>query len=776
MDKISFNQNWRFKIKDPLAFLWDGARPEGWRTLDLPHDWSIEGERKADNPSGNLGGYFPMGFGWYEKVFGAPAEWQGKRVLVEFEGVFMNAEVSLNDQPFGLHPYGYTSFTHDLTPFLRFDQPNKLRVSVDNSHPLNARWYSGSGIYRPVWLWVGDTLHITHWGVYVTTPQVSQKQADLKILTRIQNQGEAARSFILRSCLLDPLDEAASLAETQTSLNLNAGDETEIEQQINVRHPRLWSVEKPQMYSLRSEILLDGQVLDSIVTPFGIRSLEFSAEKGFLLNGRSIKLKGGCVHHDNGILGAASYPRSEERKVELLKASGYNAIRCAHNPPAPSFLDACDRLGILVIDEAFDVWREGKNPGDYHLWFDDWWQRDLESMLLRDRNHPSIILWSIGNELIERGKPAGAEIAERLAAHVRRLDPTRPVTAAVCDGWTAWPWEQTDPFFAALDIGGYNYQWKQYESDHKRHPNRLMAGTESFPKEALENWLLVEKHPYVLGDFVWTSMDYLGESGIGRAGFEGELESFLPGYPWHQAYCGDLDLCGFKRPQSFYRDVVWGNWQKPYIAVHPPLPEGKKAAITQWGWPDVWPNWNWPGLEGKDLKVDVYAEADEIELILNGRSLGVQPCTRAERLTASFIVAYEPGNLQAVCRKNGKYLCENEIQTAGQPARLSLVADRDSLPAGMLDLVYVKVEILDEQSHLHPTAESPIFFTAQGVGKILAVGNGNPQSEEMYIGNQRKAFRGRCLVALRTTGEPGELVLCAQADGYHPAEVEITVR
>jgi beta-galactosidase len=482
------------------------------------------------------------------------------------------------------------------------------------------------------------------------------------------------------------------------------------------------------------------------------------------------------VHHDDGVMGAASYDRAEERKVELLVASGYNAVRCAHNPPAPAFLDACDRLGVLVIDEAFDCWREGKTPYDYHVAFADWWQRDVESMVRRDRNHPSVIMWSIGNEVGERnGRSDGALWARRLADQIRALDPTRPITAAINGGHDRWPWEQTDLVFSALDVGGYNYQERQYRPDHERQPARVMYGSESTAREAFEHWMAVRDLPYVIGDFVWTSLDYLGEAGIGRVHFEGEGGGFLGDYPWHQANCGDLDLCGFKRPQSYYRDVLWGTGDKLYIAVHRPLLEGQEPTITYWGWPLVADSWTWPGHEGETLTVDVYSVCEQVELFLNGEPLGTQPTGREERFTATFEVPYQPGTLRAVGYEGKSEAATCELETVGAPAGIRLAADREELRAQADDLSYVTVEVVDAEGRRCPNAGHELFFTVQGPGAIAAVGSGNPVSEESYRGHARRAYGGRCLVVVRGTDEPGTIHLRAQADGLDPAELALRV-
>jgi beta-galactosidase len=779
VERISLNRNWEFIGGDSIDFQWSRPDKSSWRKVDLPHDWSIEQAHAADKPSLASGGYFPMGIGLYTKRFSAPDEWRDKTVLIEFEGVYMNAEVWLNDHLISRHPYGYTSFQVDLTPYLEFGEfENQLRVKVDNTHQRNSRWYSGSGIYRPAWLLVADPIHISPWGVYVTTPQVSSDSAQVRVLTSIENLRETTEEAVVRTKIINP--EGKALAVGESSIHMNQGNTEECIQVMQVENPSLWSTEQPVMYRLHSEVVVKGQVVDTLETAFGIRSLEFSAERGFLLNGHPTLMRGGCVHHDNGILGAASYARSEERKVEVHKANGYNAIRCAHNPPSPAFLEACDRLGMLVIDEAFDCWREGKNLGDYHVAFDDWWQRDIESMVLRDRNHPCVVVWSIGNELIERMKPEGAQIARMLAEYIRSLDPTRPITAAINGAFQASgaykdppSWKNSEEIFRVLDIGGYNYQQKQYADDSKQFPQRIIFGTESTAREALEHWMDVKGMPNVIGDFVWTSLDYLGEAGIGRVTWEGEPFEFLGRYPWHQANCGDLDLCGFKRPQSYYRDILWERGEKLYIAVHDPTPEGKVPVPTYWGWPEVWHNWNWPGNEGQEFTVDVYSACEEVELFLNGHSLGKQPTNLETRFTASFKVPYEPGELKAVGQRQGKPAAECTLQTVGEPASIRLSPDRETLKAAYGDLCFIKVEIVDVNGRVHPSASNEVFFTLQGPGVITAVGSSNPVSKEKYVGNQRKAHRGTCMAVVKTLDEAGTITLHAQADGLPPAEITI---
>ncbi len=783
MIKMLFTRDWRFRLGDPHQSRWIDPDDKGWQPVDLPHDWSISLERSADEPSGVSNGFFPMGRGLYQKDFYAPLEWLNKNIMIEFEGVYMNAEVWLNENYLGRHPYGYTSFSYDLTPYLKIGENNLLRVNVDNAAQVNSRWYSGSGIYRPVWVLIGGPVHIGHWGVAVTTPDVTEKSAQVRVRTLVMNTEQVAltttsrREVTLVSRVVT--DGGETVAETSTRALVGATNHHEFTQNMRVEDPRLWSPETPNLYRLESELRLGSELSDTQVTSFGIRSIAFNAVQGFLLNGQPYELKGGCVHHDNGILGAASYVRSEERKVELHRESGYNAIRTAHNPPAPAFLDACDRLGMLVMDEAFDCWREGKNPYDYHVSFEDWYQRDLESMVRRDRNHPCVIFWSIGNEVMERdGRSGGARIARTLAEYVRKLDNTRPVTAAICGVWDdRRTWKDTDSVFAVLDVGGYNYQWRQYEKDHEREPKRVMVGTESFPMEAFDNWRQVLDHSYVIGDFVWTSLDYLGESGIGRVKYDDAVE-FLGKFPWHQANCGDIDLCGFKRPQSYYRDILWGSGAPLYIVVHAPIPEGKTESITPWGWPDVISSWTWEGHEGQTLKVDVYSVCEKVELFLNGRSLGVRSTSHDERFTATFEVPYEPGELIAVGTIGDQEAARTNLQTVGLPVQIRLTPDRSVVRCqdqSEGDLCYVTVEVLDENGNRHPWAADEIRFTVEGAGHLLAVGSSNPVSNERYVGDRRSAFQGRCLVVLKPGYEAGQIHLSAEAEGLRGAEIVVQV-
>jgi len=766
---LLFDFNWRFHLGGAQGAEAPDFDDSKWRKLDLPHDWSIEDLPGTNSPftadaiSQVSGGFTVGGTGWYRKSFTLTPEQSGKRIIIQFDGVYMNAEIWVNGQAIGEHPYGYTSFWYDITDKLKSDGLNVLTVKVKNEGE-NSRWYSGSGIYRHVWLKTFDPIHIAQWGTYVTTPEVSAASARVRIKTRVLNESDRSSDTALVTRFINSKGQVA--ATSQAEQKIGSHESYEFDQDAKIQTPELWSPDSPTLYRAEISIYVGGKLVDTSVSNFGVRSLTFDVAKGFLLNGQPLKLKGGCLHHDNGPLGARAFDRAEERRVELLKASGYNALRLAHNPPSPAFLDACDRLGMMVIDEAFDMWTEGKNPHDYHLFFDEWWQRDAESMLMRDRNHPSVIMWSIGNEIPSRTKPETVKLAQDLADFVRHTEPTRPVTSAVNNLSPA-----QDPYFKALDIAGYNYaaggdHQKQslYELDHNRVHNRIMVGTESYPLEAFDAWMNVIDHPYVIGDFVWTAFDYIGEASIGWRGYFQEQKF----YPWNLAYCGDIDICGWKRPQSYYRDALWKENQVS-VFVKPPTPSfepnPKRQSWSKWHWHDVVQNWNWPGQLNKPLEVNVYSSCEEVELFLNGKSLGRKPTNRQTTFLATWTVPYQPGILKAVGFSKGQPGPTSELVSAARPTQIKLTPDRSRIVADGQDLSYVTVELTDERGTRNPGANNTINFSVSGPGSIVAVANANPVSTESYQQPKRKAWQGRCLVIVKANQQPGQIKLVAASAG-----------
>ena len=802
---VSADADWKFLLGDPAGAESATFDDHSWRTVTVPHDWSIEGPPDAKNPTGSGGGYFPAGIGWYRKTFTPPANWAGKQVSIEFDGVSSNATVYLNGEKIGSHPYAYTNFRFDITKLLNLSARNVLAVRVDNSEQPASRWYSGSGIYRHVRVVVTEPVHVAPWGVFVSTPEASATSATVVVKTEVQNDSREDTDLTIRTSLVGPSGLKTRVLEA--AIAAKAGQSAEATQQISLVEPQLWSPGSPRLYHARTQILRSGKLLDEVDTPFGVRSLSWSVDKGLLLNGQPIKLAGGSVHHDNGPLGAAAFDRAEERKAQLLKAAGLNAVRTAHNPPSTAFLDACDRLGLLVLDEPFDVWTVSKRKYDYARFFHDWWQQDMDAMVKRDRNHPSVILWGIGNEIPEVWTPEGAPLAKQLAARVRSLDSTRPLTQAF-PGATFGP--NPDAAIAQVDIAGYNYNLAQnLAADHGRVPARIMMTTESFQSDVFEQWDLVHDHAFVVGEFVWTAQDYLGESGIGawnygtakQATQTGQMKNFLrgylakmgadgknpmapfqngqppsqiaPGFPWHAAYCGDLDLTGFRKPSSYYRDILWNGGDRVFATVLLPESDDKKLVAGGWAILPTLPSWTWPGEEGKPLTVEVYSGAEAVRLFLNDKLIGEKPTGRDQQFKAEFSVPFTPGTLRVIGMRSGKVVAESTLQTAGDPMGLKLTADRTVLAADGQDLAFVTVEAIDEKGRLQVNAGLNVRFTVTGAATIAAVGSGDEQSLDPYAGNAFNLFHGRALVVLRSVRNSGEVKLLANAGGMKAAAIVI---
>ena len=766
MEKLNFNKAWDFLLS---------GKTNEWRKVDLPHDYSIEQDMDPNSLVKQHGGHYPGGVGYYVKRFDVLSEWKDKKLFIEFEGVYMNAEVTLNGNMLGRQPYGYTSFCYDMSKYIKYNDTNELKVEVDNSTLPNSRWYSGSGIYRNVWLYVANDIYIDVNGVYAQTVEVTEKEATISVSADIKYpQDEDTNKIYLKNVITD-LSDNSKVSSEQHNL-----DTISVNNYIKIKNPKLWDIDSPNLYKVKTYVYKDDKLIDTAETIFGIRTISVDSKEGFKLNGRTIKMKGGCVHHDNGIIGAASYARSEERKVELLKASGFNAIRCAHNPPSPVFLEACDRLGMLVIDEAFDCWKIGKTQHDYHVWFENWWERDIDVLIKRDRNHPSVVIWSIGNEICEQC--GGSDVyttSKTLADRIRALDNTRPITLGAYPTTVEKDWRGLDGSFAPLDIAGYNYSFDRYESDHALLPDRVIAGTETSPKHAYENWSLVEKLPYVIGDFVWTSMDYLGEAAIGRSLYKSESDPIdyakINAYPWNAANCGDIDICGFKRPQSYYRDIVWGVSDKPYIAGRKPNADNTKIEYsTYWGWNDNIASWNFK--EGLTLTVDVYAPGESVELFLNGKSLGkkplykdkstetdyrvgsISPAVQLIRYAAVYEVPYEAGELKAVADNGQSFI----LKTSGTPCKIRLTPDRKIIKSDS-DLSYVTVEIIDADGLTVTDCFSYVNFNIYGNGKLLAVSNNDPKATQNRTGNCYKAYHGKLMAVVKSNGA-GNIILRANAD------------
>lgn len=757
---ILFDEGWRFHRGDVANGEAVNFNDNDWRKIDLPHDWSIEDILNTNSPfnpdviNGVSVGFTTGGIGWYRKKFSIPSSEKNKKVYIQLDGVYMNADVWINGVHLGNHPYGYTSFYYDISDKI-INGDNVIAVQVKNEG-ATSRWYSGSGINRHVWLEIVNPIHIAQWGTYITTNNVSKTSANIRIKTNVVNETNENKNVRLVTFFIN--NKGVKVSASSSSKIISANSEFTFDDNAKISSPALWSVDFPARYKAISKVYVNGKLNDNISNTFGIRKISFDAVHGFLLNNKPMKLKGGCFHIDNGPLGARAIDAAEIRKVAIMKASGFNAIRCSHNPPAPAFLDACDSMGMLVIDEAFDCWNNGKNDSDYHLYFNDWWQRDLQSMLLRDRNHPSIIMWSIGNELPFMGNKRVDDAAKILADYVRSIDATRPVTAAVNSVS-----EKMDNFFSALDVCGYNYAYDHYVPDHKRKPNRVMFATESFALTQFDYWMSVLDHPWVIGDFVWTGFDYIGESSIGWRGYPQD-KNF---YPWNLAYCGDIDICGWKRPQSYYRDALWKKNQLS-VFVKPPKPSfplnPDRASWSMWQWNDVVADWNWQDAKDSPLEVNVYSSCDEVELFLNEKSLGKKQTNRSTKFMAIYQVLYKEGQLKAVGYTNGKKVNESILKTAGKLARIKLSANRKIIKADGRDLCYITAELVDENGVMNPKADNLLHFSIEGDATIAGVGNANPMSVESYQQPQRKAWRGRCLVVIQSSHKAGNIIIKASSE------------
>ena len=782
---LPFDSGWKF-LRDSVAGAENPSFDDsGWRTLDLPHDWSIENFADSDNEDhigpftktsegGVSTGHVKGGTGWYRKHFTADDSYKMKNVSVCFDGVYMITTVWVNGKKAGDHFYGYTPFSFDISRLLIPGSDNVIAVEVKNPGK-NSRWYSGSGIYRHVWLTITNPLRVAENGLYVTTNLLSKDIAEIRLSVKLKNSGHENSEGKLVTFISDTDDRVIN--KTEKSIEINPDGTLSVEQSLKITQPSLWSVDNPHLYRATAQVVVKGEIIDSYSVQFGVRTLDFSAGKGFRLNDIPLELKGACMHHDNGLLGSAAFDRAEERRIEIMKANGYNAIRTSHNPPSKQFLDACDRLGMLVIDEAFDMWEHPKNPSDYSNYFKDNWKNDLQSMILRDRNHPSVIAWSIGNEIYERADTSGQRIAGQLVRVVKSLDNSRPVTAAICFFWDhpGTDWSASAKAFASLDVAGYNYMWREYENDHKKYPDRIMAGTESFPMEAFENWQQVEKDSWVIGDFVWTGMDYLGESGIGHMYYDKKDTSFSMQWPWYNSWCGDIDITGQKKAQSYFRDVVWGR-SNLEMAVHAPLPSGKKEGISMWGWPSEYQSWTWPGEEGDTLQISVYSRCQEVRLKLNGKVIGQKQTSDKTRLTAEFTVPYSPGELKAIGIINGKEVATKVFKTAGKPSHLILTADRTHINADRNDLAYVSVEIRDKDENLIPNTDITVKFIVSGEGELLASGNAAPNDMHSFRKPECKTFNGKCLAIIRPYSKAGSIKVNAEAAGLPNAMIEILTR
>ncbi|HEX8022697.1 beta-galactosidase GalB [Mucilaginibacter sp.] len=776
--KLDFDKSWRFNL---------GAVDNGentklndskWRTLNLPHDWSIEGTFSKDNPATPEGGALPGGIGWYRKTFTVPTASKGKLVYIDFDGVYQKSDVWINGHHLGFRPNGYISFRYELTPYLNFGGSNVIAVKVDNSVQPNSRWYSGSGIYRHVWLETTNKIAIDHWGTYVTTSDVSASSAKVNVQVQLRNN-EVSPSLFISTKLYDATGKIVAISEQATLEARIKNAVLTTDNTLTVKNPVLWSVEKPYLYKAVTQVLEGKNVIDEYTTTVGIRYFNFDADKGFSLNGKPMKILGVCDHHDLGSLGAAVNNRALERQLQMLKAMGCNGIRTSHNPPAPELLDLCDKMGFIVMDEAFDCWEWKKATYDYHLYFKEWHKRDLEDQIKRDRNHPSIMIWSIGNEIPQQADTSALRIAPELAAIVHSLDKTRPITTANDRPDTTNKIVKS----GAIDLVGYNYHQFDYAKFHDRYPGKKFIATETtsgletrgyyeMPSDSIRvwptnydkpfvregnnvsaydntrppwgsthemTWKVMKKYDFLSGMFIWTGFDYLGEP--------------TPySWPSRSSYFGIIDLAGFPKDVYYMYQSEWTNKN----VLH------------------IFPHWNWQ--PGKMIDIwAYYNNADEVELYLNGKSLGIQKKT-GDDLHVMWRVKYEPGTLKAVSRKNGKTVLTREIHTAGAPAKIELIADRSQIKADGKDLSFVTVKILDKDGNVVPDADNKVSFKINGEGFIASVDNGDPVSHDPFKADYRKAFHGLALAIVQAKEKAGTITFTASADGLQSSTLVLKTK
>jgi beta-galactosidase len=773
-ERVAWNAGWSFQLGDPADGSATQVDPAGWSPVTLPHDWSIALPIDEKAPAGGHGGFFPTGTGWYRREFTAPESWRGRVIELELEGLGLKGEVWINGHSVGRQVYGYLPLRADLTPHLMLGARNVVAVRVDNSAQPNSRWYIGSGLLRPAWLHVTSPVRVAADGVWVRTEALEGDQARLTLEATLANDTEVEVTPVVQHTVIAPDGTRTDLPPVEVTLAPRSAAARE--SSFALKWPSLWSPEHPTLYRVVTRVRVAGKLQDEVTTPFGVRTVRITAERGFELNGRTVKLNGGNVHHDTGPLGGAAFTRAEERKVQLLKAAGFNAVRTAHNPPSRAFLEACDRLGLLVMNELYDGWEKAKNKHDHSVHFREWWTRDVDTWVRRDRGHPSVVMWSVGNEMFERGNAEGQRIARDLVARVRALDTTRTVTAGVNGLGKNDRWEQLDPLFAAFDVAGYNYELGRHTDDHARLPQRIIVAAESYQSEVFANWSITQSHPYVIGDFVWSALDYLGEAGIGRVFPPGETarkhwEGSM--WPWHGAYCGDLDLTGWRKPVSHYRNIVWDRGERLYAAVLTPAPEGKAWNTTPWSMPPALASWTWPGQEGQTLTVEVYSRHEAVRVELNRRVVGEAPTGRAQEFRARFEVPYEPGELVVYGLGGGRISERLSLRTAQAAAQLRVAADRPLLRGDGQDLAFVSIEAVDAQGILQPNAQLPVTVEVSGAGTLAAFGTGDLASREGYAGTTRTLFQGRALAVIRTTDAPGKIRVRVQTPGLPPQEVTL---
>lgn len=835
----NIDQGWQFNHGINAGFP-DPEKAKLVREVNLPHDYMIESDVTAEAAAGPASGYYTEGVAYYSRFLDIPAEWESEEVYLHFDGAMMNATVDINGCKAILQHNGYIPFSVNITPYIYFGKSNHVTVTVNPSMQPNSRWYSGAGIFRSAELLHLPKLHIANDGIFGYTKEIDYDEqgnpscAYLHTEIEVQNETTENKIALVEAFLTrDDSDEVILCRSQKMQVNPCTTDTAYIN--LTLENPVLWDVDEPNLYQLHARVTDLGifkthfvpsetNTIDETSVLFGIKTVTADVNHGLRINGKTVKLKGGCIHHDNGMLGAVSLYDAEYRKISTLKKIGFNAVRTTHNPPSAILMEVCDRLGMYVYDEAFDAWGIMKQPGDYNQYFDSDWENDLTAFMKRDRNHPSVILWSTGNEIPERGgMNNGYTIATRLAEAARVLDPSRPISNAICSYWsglddeltqenmkkimgesasdgatlqnadtgkndTSWE-EYSEAFTNGLDIVGYNYMEDKYPLDHEMFPERVILGSENYPKEIGKRWPMVEKTPYVLGDFTWTAYDYIGEAGIGKSLFlEAEdpllqmgpfaLMSHASSFLWRLANDADVDINGGLLPQGAYRSVIWGS-EKTFLYSYDPAVFGKTELISNWGFTDVKKNWNWKDAEGKPVQIAVFSNAEEVELIQNGTSVGT--CRADERIAADmpktflFDTTYTPGTLKAISYCSGKVVSEDTLATTGVVKEIRLTSDKTELSADGHSLAYIAVDLVDENGNIVPDADIPLHSEINGVAYLSAFGSANPVTDENYTSGNFTSYRGKAMAIIRSGYDSGECTLTVSTEALGDTTITLTI-
>lgn len=797
MIEQKWNDNWKFWVdKDSFALVWD--IPEIARDITLPHDAMIEKPANPDSLNGGNTGFRDGDVYTYVKMLHAPEEYKEKTVTLKFEGVYMNAFVYVNGQLAAKSPFGYTTFYAPLNDFLKYGEDNEIRVQVRAGAMTNSRWYSGAGIYRDVYFLESGLTHIVPEGVQVKIENADDAYATLRVATELENKTAVPQDLVIETVIKD--NEENVVAKECTFATIFAGENRTLKQRIIVENPKLWSAENPKLYTFETKVYENTEakeLLDEAADTFGIRTLAVDAKRGFRVNGKSVNLRGGCIHHDSGLLGAATYEDAQYRQILKMKEAGFNAIRMSHHPMALAMLRACDEIGMYVMDETFDMWNRLKSNYDYGLYFQEWWEKDVTAMVRKDYNHPSVVLYSVGNEIPEIGTDKGAQTCQEISDKIRSLDDTRYTLASINGVFAAGDKvdqivadvvaglsaegkldgnvndfmtlmdghldeivvhktisERLEKACAGVDIAGYNYMTARYEQDGKAYPNRVIVGSETYPPEIARNWDLVERLPHVIGDFTWTGWDYIGEAGVGIPAYKWGEGGFGAAFPAQLAYPGDFDITGFRRPASYYREAVFGLSKKPYIAVQNPTHYGEFLIKTPWVISDATASWNWDGMEGKSAIVEVYAQGDEVELLLNGTSLGKKAAGKEAGFRTLFETTYEPGILTAISYENGHEIGRSELATAGCERTLCVEKEEYvGLKNAKQELVYVQVEMRDQNGVLAADDNQKITLSVDGEVEVLGFGSGNPKPNYNFNEGVTELFGGRAQIIIKKPEE-----------------------